>query len=298
MLTNLMPALAKALGGSMSDQQLRGMMQALGNCNQPLEHRGTVGISPQMPPSTGGGTYNGDYWNWSEYGDIFNFNNDNSNNVQGDQFTYLNNSPFNNVNNTSYGDSNTYNEYNDFSYNHGGEAFYDFSDRRTIRLGDVFNNAGDTIINIVNNPPGQRGERGDRGDRGDRGERGDRGDRGADGADGERGANGLSIVGPPGPPGSDGRDGADGLQGPAGPPGVTTVIYIGEPGGPRQTKRISFVKSLRVGYGLLTYLKGGTVTASCGEDGSISVNFIPVYGSADYVQFVEGVPGSETVLTG
>jgi hypothetical protein len=76
------------------------------------------------------------------------------------------------------------------------------------------------------------------------------------------------------------------------------VIYIGEPGGPRQTKRISFVKSLRVGYGLLTYLKGGTVTASCGEDGSISVNFIPVYGSADYVQFVEGVPGSETVLTG
>jgi hypothetical protein len=245
-------------------------MQALGNCNQPLEHRGTVGISPQLPRSSGGGMYNGDYWDSSQYGDIFNFNNQNNNFFDqsittGDQYTYANNNPFNYFNTTSYGDSNTYNDFSTFSYNYGGDSFYDLSDRRTIRLGDVFNNPSTNIINLINNPPGQRGERGDRGadgQRGDRGDRGDSGTRGADGAPGERGSNGLTVVGPAGPPGSPGRDGADGLQGPAGPPGVTTVVLIGDPNadpGDRNRPRphaLSYVKKVTPVYGTLYYISG------------------------------------------
>ena len=254
MLTQLMPSLARSLSGTMNDQAIRSLMQVFGNCNQPLQHRGPVNVTPNLPPSTGGGTYNGDYWNWQDFGDIIN--------------------------------------------NYGGNEFFDFTentynDNRDFRTIDLSTRLGDTntFITFINNPPGQAGEKGDRGDQGERGERGERGPAG------ERGSDGLSIVGPAGPPGSPGAAGADGLQGPAGPPGVTTVVVVGDPGEQLQKKTINFVKSLRIEYDLLRYVKGGTVTVACAEDGSISAQFTPIYGFADYVRWVEAVPGNETVLT-
>ena len=295
MLTQLMPALARSLSGTMSDQQVRSLMQSLGNCNQPLEHRGEVSFTPQMPRSTGGGTYNSEYWNWSDFGDIVNLG-DNINNFGGDSFTHFGgNNTYNNITNrnTYNNTSNSFNEYSTFNYNYGGDTFNDFSDRRTIRLGDVFNRAGDTIINIVNNPPGLPGRDGRDGRDGADGSRGDRGEAGAPG---ERGRDGISIVGPAGPAGADGRDGRDGLPGPAGPPGVTTVIYVRDPGDTR-SKEIKFVKSIVPSYALVKYVAGGEVNVSCAEDGSISASFRPFYGEVNVVANVEAVPGSATVLT-
>lgn len=255
MLTQLMPALARSLGNTLNQNDLRSLMQVLGNCNQPLQHRGPVNLAPTMPQfGAGGGMYNGDYWNWNEYNNVVN-----------------------------YGDENVF---NDFSYN-------DNRDFSTIRLGDinttnVFNEGNQTIINLINNPPGQQG---------DPGEKGDTGDPGRDGLDGRDGRDGLSIVGPAGPPGQDGADGRDGLQGPAGPPGVTTVVVVGGDPGNQRSKEIKFVKSLNVGYSQIRYLKGGTVNVSCADDGSISASFVPTFGFADYVQFVEGITGTATVLT-
>jgi len=254
MLTQLMPALARSLGSTLNQNDLRSLMQVLGNCNQPLQHRGPVNMAPTLPQfGASGGMYNGDYWNWEEYNNIVN---------HGDQYSF-----------------------NDFSYT-------DNRDFSTIRLGDinntnVFNEGNQTIINFINNPPGQQG---------DPGEKGDTGDPGRDGLDGRDGRDGLTIVGPAGPPGQDGADGRDGLQGPAGPPGVTTVVHVGDPGN-RRSKTINFVKSLNIGYGLIRYVKGGTVNVTCAEDGSISANLALDYGFADYVQFVDPVQGTATVLT-
>jgi len=254
MLTQLMPALARSLGSTLNQNDLRSLMQVLGNCNQPLQHRGPVNMAPTLPQfGASGGMYNGDYWNWEEYNNIVN---------HGDQYAF-----------------------NDFSYT-------DNRDFSTIRLGDinntnVFNEGNQTIINFINNPPGQQG---------DPGEKGDTGDPGRDGLDGRDGRDGLTIVGPAGPPGQDGADGRDGLQGPAGPPGVTTVVHVGDPGN-RRSKTINFVKSLNIGYGLIRYVKGGTVNVTCAEDGSISANLALDYGFADYVQFVDPVQGTATVLT-
>lgn len=254
MLTQLMPALARSLGNTLNQNDLRSLMQVLGNCNQPLQHRGPVNLAPTMPQfGAGGGMYNGDYWNWNEYNNVIN-----------------------------HGDENVF---NDFSYN-------DNRDFSTIRLGDinttnVFNEGNQTIINLINNPPGQRG---------DPGEKGDTGDPGRDGLDGRDGRDGLSIVGPAGPPGQDGADGRDGLQGPAGPPGVTTVVVIGDPGN-RRSKEIKFVKSIVPSYALVKYVAGGEVNVSCAEDGSISASFRPFYGEVNVVANIEAVPGSVTVLT-
>lgn len=274
MLTALMPAMANALRGVMTDQQTRGLMQALGNCNQPLVHNGPMAVTPQLPRSTGGGTYNGDYWSWQDYGDIVNINNGGDTFVGGDSFTHINNSfpIFNNFNNSTHNLSTT-NLNNTFNYNYGGDSFYDFSDRTTIRLGDIFNitNQGDTIFNLINNPPGQRGERGAEGRAGRDGRDGrdgTQGSRGETGPQGEPGPPGLSIIGPAGPQGQEGPPGKDGLQGPAGPPGITTVIYVGEPGTGGVSKQVLTgvkLKTIEVEY-------VDSVDVTCSEDGGIEVN--------------------------
>jgi hypothetical protein len=58
MLTQAMPALSQALQGALPPHTIRRMMQALGNCNQPLEHRGPVAISPTQARQSGPGFYN------------------------------------------------------------------------------------------------------------------------------------------------------------------------------------------------------------------------------------------------
>lgn len=253
MLTQLMPALARSLGNTLNQNDLRSLMQVLGNCNQPLQHRGPVNLAPTMPQfGAGGGMYNGDYWNWNEYNNVINHSDENV--------------------------------FNDFLYN-------DNRDFSTIRLGDinttnVFNEGNQTIINLINNPPGQQG---------DPGEKGDTGDPGRDGLDGRDGRDGLSIVGPAGPPGQDGADGRDGLQGPAGPPGVTTVVVIGDPGNQR-SKTIKFVEKVEFIEDTIRYVKGGRVNVTCAADGSISAEFDPQYGIADTIRFIKPIPGEATVL--
>lgn len=52
MNTQAMPALAQALAGVLPDQSVRALMQALGNCQQPVESRG--GLNVQQPVYTTG----------------------------------------------------------------------------------------------------------------------------------------------------------------------------------------------------------------------------------------------------
>ena len=165
MLTSAMPALATALRGVLNDHQMKGVMQALGNCNQPIVHRGPVANQPSLPPSTGGGTYNGDYWNWQEFGDIVNINGDTFN---GNTFNEFGGNAYNSFFQPTTNYHSNYTD-NSFNYNHGGDTFIDNSDRTSLYFptyNTINNNAGDIINNYINNPPGQRGERGERGERG------------------------------------------------------------------------------------------------------------------------------------
>lgn len=64
-----MPALAQALAGSLSEPALRQLMQALGNCQQPLTHRGEINLQP--PYSTGpGGLVRPGTWSPNAFGDL------------------------------------------------------------------------------------------------------------------------------------------------------------------------------------------------------------------------------------
>lgn len=233
MFTSVMPALARALGKSMGDQDLRALMQVLGNCNQPLTHRGPVTVDPGFPNSTGGGTYNNNYWNWNEYTTIINQGGDGG--------------------------------FQDITNN-----YYDNSDRSTYRAGDVIINNGPVtnIINYITNPPGQQGEPGEKGEKGDKGDRGADGI----GTAGRDGTDGQTIVGPAGPPGANGNPGRDGDPGPAGPPGVTTVIYIdGDSREPIRGEEVDVVTDVRLTMGVAEVLEGvacgedGELTLTYGE---------------------------------
>lgn len=133
MLTQTMPALMKALQSAMSPGQVQSITQALGNCNQPLTHRGPVNISASNYASRGGeypgSTYIGDTWNTHNYGGpVYNEN------------TYLGDTNF-----IEFGDlNNFFNEQNQF-YNLYQE--YNAGDNITNIAGDTNN----TINNNINN---------------------------------------------------------------------------------------------------------------------------------------------------
>jgi hypothetical protein len=66
MLTQAMPALAQALSGVLPDTAVRQLMQALGNCQQSLSHRGSVSLDPVQ--STGkNGLRRAGAWNPADY---------------------------------------------------------------------------------------------------------------------------------------------------------------------------------------------------------------------------------------
>jgi hypothetical protein len=69
MYTQSMPALVKALTGVLPPAALKQLTQALGNCNQPLTHRGTVNIAPEQYLYNNG-IAPGGTWNPNEYNDI------------------------------------------------------------------------------------------------------------------------------------------------------------------------------------------------------------------------------------
>lgn len=54
MFTQSMPALAQALAGALPEAAVRQLMQSLGNCQQPLTHRGSVNLQPSASTGTGG----------------------------------------------------------------------------------------------------------------------------------------------------------------------------------------------------------------------------------------------------
>lgn len=106
MFTQAMPALAQSLQGALPQQAVRQLMQVLGNCNQPLQHRGAVSISPgPLRREAGPGYYGDGAWGPDQLGGINNaasiFNNNafidstaTNNHFGGDQFLFNNNSEF------------------------------------------------------------------------------------------------------------------------------------------------------------------------------------------------------------
>jgi hypothetical protein len=104
MLTQAMPALVNAMSGSMPQNAMRQLMQVLGNCNQPLEHRGPVAISTNARQSERG-VYDGNRWDPNQFQNIANgpsiFNNNafvdssvNNRFFGGDEFLFTNNNEF------------------------------------------------------------------------------------------------------------------------------------------------------------------------------------------------------------
>jgi hypothetical protein len=70
MFTQQVPALVNALSGALPDSAVRSLMQALGNCQQPLAHRGDVNLAPREPPNTKG-VVGGPAWNPQQYQELF-----------------------------------------------------------------------------------------------------------------------------------------------------------------------------------------------------------------------------------
>lgn len=66
MLTQTMPAVVEALVQALPEQAIRALTQALGNCNQPLTHRGSLNIQPYVYGNKRG-VYTGQRWNPADY---------------------------------------------------------------------------------------------------------------------------------------------------------------------------------------------------------------------------------------
>ena len=179
MLTAQMPALARAVGTSLPPVVVRQMMQALGNCNQGVAHRGDTRLAPDAwtNRNNDNGAYDGTTWNPNEYANILR------------------------ADNRQYIDATT--SYNSTTY---GDQLFDFATRQ--QFTSNFFNGGDTITFggdvIINNPPltpppyppppGTPPYYPSPGP-------------------------GRGPAGPRGTDGRDGMDGMDGFDGPAGPPG-------------------------------------------------------------------------------
>jgi hypothetical protein len=129
MFTQSMPALAQALSGALPEAALRQLMQSLGNCQQPLTHRGSVNFQP--PEATGaGGLARPGAWKTSDYRDLLpNAGQDvfvdmpgygggggitNTNNYDGNQFSFPINQDFNY---TNYFGGDTFNVAGDSTFN-------------------------------------------------------------------------------------------------------------------------------------------------------------------------------------
>lgn len=286
MLTQAMPALASALQGVMPEAAVRQVMQALGNCNQPLEHRGPVSFRPsdqfrQSEP----GVYRGGAWNPNEYQSLV------------DAPQALNNRGFVD---TPY----TQNRYGDSIYettnNHfGGDNFLlntsaEFASNFFQTFFVIGQPGGGASFPNQNNFAFQGGSSslsfGDTGSYygrdgvdGAAGLNGVDGAPGANGIDGARGRDGFGVIGPAGRPGEPGRDGAVGAAGRAGVDG-----FAGPPGRPGRD-------GLAGGYdlaerGLRRYPVGDAVTDVQVVPINAAIN-VPTYTfDTDLCDVVEGAP--------
>ena len=205
MLTRTMPSVMKALGSALDSQTLKSFTQALGNCNQPLEHRGNVEMSPTnyfiRQGEFGGDTYNQGYSTnqYTQYNPTFqniyapNFGDFNPifpppfypdpilppNLDPGDQFIDIGGDINNNINNNLYPSTFFFPTTNNFNYttnNHiGGNTTIDNSTTENSYITN--NNTTNLFVRNINGNPVQ------------------------------------GPSGPPGQPGADGRDGRDGAPG-------------------------------------------------------------------------------------
>jgi hypothetical protein len=212
MFTQSAPALWNSLTRALPPAAVQQLVNALGNCRQPLSHRGDVSLQPSQQQLSQG-VLDGGRWNPRDYQDLFpethqinytaNDNRqflieragdryDNSTNLYSDQFYFPTNVAFNN--NSYFGGP---------TFHVDGNTFVSNVDARSMNVTNLnveyINNT-----NVANYgtpvPPG----------------RSSGGGPGADGA--------LGPGGAPGDAGAAGRDGLAGARGPAGPPGNVIVI--------------------------------------------------------------------------
>lgn len=244
MLTQSTPSIIAALQKVMPPAALKQLTQALGNCGQPLTHRGPVNLQPSLPPQAGGrGVYGGagadgnpsNTWNTQYYSPLISYNEQAFYDIPGF-------GPGGTTTNNYYGDNfsfpttNVYNITNNYSNTIGGGTFIPgiVTDQpiRTIpgldgldgRDGfDGFDGLGGFDgRDGRDGAAGAAGEAGVAGEAGGRGPEGPAGPKGVKGDRGEAGANGVSVVGPQGPAGEtgpQGPQGPSGAQGPEGPQG-------------------------------------------------------------------------------
>jgi hypothetical protein len=252
MLTQSTPAVINALRGVLPPGAIKQLTQALGNCNQPLTHRGGVNLQPAQQQQSGGrGVYNNTGWNVNEYGDLINFDERsfydmpgfnsewNSYNYGGDNFYFPTTQNFT-INNYSSGGGNNLGGETTTERLFTRELYFlgppgaDGIDGRDGRDGL----AGIDGINGLNGLPGQAGAAGQAG------QAGAAGPPGAPGGAGARGA--------PGAPGAAGQNGRDGLPGRNGMDGLNG--WPGLPGIPGRNGRDG--KDAKVASFILNYLSG------------------------------------------
>jgi hypothetical protein len=242
MLTNAMPAVMRALQGSLPPAALKQLTQALGNCNQQLTHRGDISVRPDAwsYANNSNGTYNNYPPSNNEYNQYVN-------NSAYNQYTDINNSYYNNA---------TYNtsiDYGDTIIVQGGPPGDPGQDGRAGRDG-------------TDGSAGADGQAGAAGEAGPAGSPGAAGGNGRDGRDGGAGRDGA-----PGAPGGAGAAGADGAAGAAGRDGagidsLRTKTFA-------KALNPKFAESVEVSektYPVSVYIDPDTCTAS----GQVTVQFI------------------------
>lgn len=190
MFTQSSPALVNALLGTLPDNAVRALTQSLGNCNQPLTHRGAVNLQPSNPPQDGPGIYTDQLsgqWNPADYSSLLpntstaaavdipgwdSADGPNNRNFYGDNFNFPTSQEF--AINNYYGGPNTY---------VGGNTFLE--NAYTTNQTTVNHSVENLTVKTINGqpvagpagPPGANGENGQRG------------------ADGVNGINGIGING-------------------------------------------------------------------------------------------------------
>jgi len=172
--TQSMPALAQALSGALPEAALKQLMQSLGNCQQPLTHRGAINILP--PDSTGvGGLARPGTWRASDYTNIMPQAGDNAyvdvaGNIDNSQHNTTNTLNTNNYGGNSFSfplnnKFNYTNYYGGDTFNVAGNSNFDNSTHTTLKAGDLFvsNLFVNNVYNNYNNGGGDGGGGGDNG---------------------------------------------------------------------------------------------------------------------------------------
>jgi hypothetical protein len=167
MLTQAVPSIIQALGASLPDQTVKSLTQAIGNCVQPLTHRGSLNIQPSILGNRRG-VYTGQNWSSSKYASIlppagsqafadipgYNAGDWNSVNYEGSQFYFPTDNYFNNSN--FYGGDTT---------NIGGDTNFQNINTQNLTVNNLTITGG-------TNQPGRDGKDGAAGDAGPPGDPG------------------------------------------------------------------------------------------------------------------------------